>query len=466
MDPAKGIKDAERRVYWLDDPRGRSESPRLDGAAETDLLVIGGGFTGLWTALLAKERDPGRAVTLIEGRRIGWAATGRNGGFCAASLTHGIGNGLARWPGEMPELQRQGLANLDEIERTVARHGIDCDFRRSGEMHVATEAWQVPELAEEAAAARSLCGGDTIEELDRDRVRAEVDSPTYLAGLWDRRGVAMIDPVRLAWGLRDACLSLGVRVHERTPALDLRAAGASMAVRTPGGGIRARQVALGTGVFAPLLRRLRHLVIPVYDYALVTEPIPERLLASVGWRNRQGIGDSANRFHYYRLTHDNRILWGGYDAIYYNGGLIKGAHNQRDRTFLTLAEHFYQTFPQLDGVRFSHRWGGVIDTCSRFSAFFGTAYGARVAYAAGYTGLGVGASRFGGNVMLDLLSGTATERTRLAMVRQTPIPFPPEPIRSGVVQLTRWSIARADEDQGRRNLWLRTLDALGVGFDS
>jgi len=219
-------------------------------------------------------------------------------------------------------------------------------------------------------------------------------------------------------------------------------------------------------VSPPLLRRLKWFVVPVYDYALITEPLPEARLAEIGWRNRQGIADSGNQFHYYRLTDDNRILWGGYDAVYYSGGLIKAEYDQRDATFEKLARHFFETFPQLEGVRFTHRWGGVIDTCSRFCAFFGTAFGSRLAYAVGYTGLGVGATRFGANVMLDLLSGRETERTRLRMVREKPLPFPPEPLRSGVIQLTRWSIARADAHQGKRNLWLRTLDAMGLGFDS
>ncbi|HEY7720163.1 MAG TPA: FAD-dependent oxidoreductase, partial [Pedococcus sp.] len=131
-----------------------------------------------------------------------------------------------------------------------------------------------------------------------------------------------------------------------------------------------------------------------------------------------------------------------------------------------LAEHFFETFPQLEGLRFTHRWGGAIDTCTRFSAFFGTAMGDRVAYALGYTGLGVGASRFGAEVVLDLLDGRETERTALEMVRRRPLPFPPEPLAWTGIQLTRWSLARADAHEGRRNLWLRTLDRFGLGFDS
>ncbi|MFB4281253.1 MULTISPECIES: NAD(P)/FAD-dependent oxidoreductase [unclassified Nonomuraea] len=464
MDPLKALADAERKPYWLDSPARPEPRPRLFGNTTADLVVVGGGFSGLWTALMAKERDPSLDVVLLEGRRIGWAATGRNGGFCMATLTHGLANGLERWPEEIDRLERMGVENLDEIEATLERYGVDCSFERTGELHVATEPWQVEGLSEHLDLISDL-GLDYLP-LDQEQVRAEVNSPTYLGGLWERSGCAMLDPARLAWGLREACLRLGVRVHERSPVRSMHDDGTTISLRTPHGAVGARQVALGTGVFPPLLRRLKHFVVPVYDYALMTEPLTEDQLASVGWRNRQGVGDSGNQFHYYRLTGDNRILWGGYDAVYYNGGLVKPEYDQRDETFVKLARHFYDTFPQLAEVRFTHRWGGVIDTCSRFSAFYGQAHGGRLAYAAGFTGMGVGATRFGANVMLDLLSGEPTERTELRMVKEKPIPFPPEPVRSGVIQFTRWSIAQADQHQGKRNLWLRALDRMGLGFDS
>jgi glycine/D-amino acid oxidase-like deaminating enzyme len=225
-------------------------------------------------------------------------------------------------------------------------------------------------------------------------------------------------------------------------------------------------VVLATNAFPSLVKRLRPYTVPVYDYVLVTEPLSAAQLASVGWRNRPGVSDSGNQFHYYRLTADNRILWGGYDAVYHFGRVMRASYDQRPATFARLAEHFFTTFPQLEGIGFSHRWGGAIDTCSRFCAFYGTAHRGRVAYALGYTGLGVGATRFGARVMLDLLSGERTELTELELVRSKPVPFPPEPFAYLGVQATRWSLDRADQRSGRRNLWLRALDAAGLGFDS
>ncbi|WP_328301077.1 FAD-binding oxidoreductase [Streptomyces sp. NBC_00435] len=463
---ARSLSGAKPVSYWLDDPGKPAAEPALTGDEHCDLLVIGGGYSGLWTALLAKERDPARDVVLIEGHEAGWAASGRNGGFCAASLTHGLANGMARWPDELAKLEQLGAANLDAIEAAVARYGIDCDFERSGEIDVATEPHQVAELRELHAEAEKLGLAGGSQWLDEDALRAEVDSPTFLGGIWDRDGVAMLNPAKLAWGLKRACLELGVRIYENTRGLDLAGSGAGMAVRTPYGRVFARRVALGTNIFPSLVKRVRPLTVPVYDYALMTKELTEEQLASIGWKNRQGLGDSANQFHYFRITPDRRILWGGYDAVYPYGGKLDAEYDHRPETYLKLAEHFFTCFPQLEGVRFSHAWGGAIDTCSRFSAFFGTAHAGKVAYAAGFTGLGVGATRFGADVMLDLLAGERTERTELEMVRSKPMPFPPEPFAWTGITLTKWSLARADRLGGHRNLWLRALDRLGLGFDS
>jgi glycine/D-amino acid oxidase-like deaminating enzyme len=461
---AEALAGASPTVLWLDDPARPAALPALSVDTSADLVVVGGGYTGLWTALRAKERDPGRDVVVLEAGRCGDQASGRNGGFASASLTHGFHNGLERWPEELATLDEIGARNLAEIGDTVRRYDIDCNWEKTGELHVATAPHQVEELAGLAREMRAV--GLDVELLDAGTTRAEVDSPTYLGALLARTGTAVVEPARLAWGLREACLSLGVRIHEGTPVAGLSRADGGIDVRAGAGVVRAEQVALATNAFPPLLRRLRLMTVPVYDYVLATEPLSPQQMASIGWSGRQGIGDAANLFHYYRLTRDNRIVWGGYDAVYHYGSRIRRDLEQREATHTLLAEHFHETFPQLAGVRFTHRWGGVIDTCTQFSAFFGTAHDGRVAYAVGYTGLGVAATRFGADVMLDLLSGEETERTRLRMVREKPLPFPPEPFRFAGVQLTRWSLARADARAGHRNLWLRTLDRMGLGFDS
>jgi glycine/D-amino acid oxidase-like deaminating enzyme len=316
----------------------------------------------------------------------------------------------------------------------------------------------------DAAEMREL--GHDVTVLDREQVRAEVRSPMFLGGVWDRTGAALVHPGKLARGLRDAALRAGVRVFERSPVVGVTTAGAGVEVTTPGGEVSASRALLATSAYRPLVRAVRRYVLPVYDYALMTEPLDPARRESIGWAKRQGLGDAANQFHYYRLSADDRILFGGYDAVYRFGGPVGDHLDDHDETFAKLSQHFFATFPQLEGVRFTHRWGGAIDTCSRFSVFFGTALEGRVSYATGYTGLGVCASRFGAEVALDLVDGRETEATRLRYVRRRPVPFPPEPFRTAVVRLTQNRLAAADRDGGRRGLWLRALDRAGLGFDS
>jgi glycine/D-amino acid oxidase-like deaminating enzyme len=458
------LADAEPRVFWLDDPDRPRQQPALETAEAADLVIVGGGYTGLWAAVRAKERDPATDVVLVDAGLCGDQASGRNGGFASVSLTHGFSNGRSRWPDEVGRLDRLGAENLTGIEETVSRHRIDCGWERTGELSMARSAAEAEDLA--ALADAMAAAGHEVRLLDTTQVRAEVDSPTYVLGLWDVEGTAMVEPARLAWGLRRAALAAGVRIYEGTPATRLTRQADRVHVATPHGSVTARQAVLATNAFPSLLRRLRLMTVPVYDYVLMTEPLSGLQRAAIGWANRQGVGDAGNLFHYYRLTRDGRILWGGYDAVYHFRSRIDPRLEGHGPTHARLARHFFETFPQLEGLRFTHRWAGVIDTCTRFTAFYGTARGGRVAYALGYTGLGVAASRFGADVALDLLSGQETERTRLAMVRNRPVPFPPEPLRYAGVQLTRWSMGRADAHAGRRNLWLRGLDRAGLGFDS
>ncbi|MBT0773383.1 FAD-dependent oxidoreductase [Kineosporia sp. J2-2] len=447
------LEPSEHAVFWLHDAPG-ARYPALTASTAADLAVVGGGYLGLWTAVLAKRRAPGTRVVLLEAETIGWAASGRNGGFCEASITHGEENGRSRWPGEYAALERLGRANLDEFGRDVAELGLDCQWERTGTLSVAVEEHQTGWL------------GDA--RMDAGAVREQIDSPLFLAGAWNRDDTALVHPARLAHELARVAGELGVEIHEHSPVLGLDGgrAGGPVSLRTPRATVRAQRVALASNVFPSLLRRTRLMTVPVYDYVLMTEPLTAGQKSAIGWENRQGLADLANQFHYSRLTADNRILYGGYDAVYHRGGRLDAGYEDRPATFERLTSHLLATFPQLEGVRISHRWAGAIDTCTRFAPFYGLARGGRVAYSAGFTGLGVGATRFAAQVLLDRLEGADTERTRLGMVRRQPVPFPPEPLAGIGIDLTRWSLDRADHQAGRRNLFLRALDAAGLGFDS
>ncbi len=463
MRPAAGdLSDTRPQPVWWE---GRDDGPvtdRLHGEIRADLVIVGAGLTGLWAAVQAIEEQPSRTVVLLEGRHVGAGASGRNGGFVSASLTHGLAHGAATWPDELPTLLRLGHENLREIEEWLSKEKVEAGLRLCGKTTVATRAHEVAALKRLHTLHQRH--GEATTYLTGEEVRADVHSPTYLAGLETAAG-GLVDPVALTTGLRDVAVRHGVRLHEGSSVVAVRREGADVICRTAQGAVRTGQVLLASNAYPPLLRRLRSFVLPVWDHVLATEPLSPTQVESIGWPRNQGLTDAGNQFHYYRRTAEDRILWGGYDAIYYfNNGSGSGLE-QRDASHELLARQFYDTFPQLEDVRMSHRWAGMIDTTTRFTPVFGTALGGRVAYSLGYTGLGVAMARFGARVALDLLDGRTTERTELEMVRRRPIPFPPEPLRWAAVQTTRAALAREDR-RGRRGVLLRVMDRVGVGFNS
>ena len=276
MDPAavqRSYADAEPRPFWLIQPGSPQPGDPLHGNLDADLVVIGAGLTGLWAALLAKEADPGREVVLLEGERVAFGATGRNGGFMDASLTHGIENGAARWPGEMPQLERLGRENFAAIKEAMQRHRIDAGFEETGELAFATEPHQaewIPELVQTAQRY-----GWRAEAWSAERAREEVRSPTYHGAVHLPDGRAVVDPARLAWGLAKAARDSGVHLFERSPVTGLGRDKAGLVARTHAGRVTARRAILATSAFPPLVRAIRRYVVPVYDYVLVTEPLAE-----------------------------------------------------------------------------------------------------------------------------------------------------------------------------------------------
>ena len=455
--------------YWLREPAppGIADPPLGPGERlDVDVAIVGGGFTGLWTAIALTDTDPTLRVVVLEAATVAYGASGRNGGFCEASLTHGLANGIRHFPDELDILEREGVENLDGLIAFTREHGIDCDLEETGTLALADQPYQVDEFkawADEAAAY-----GERVEFLDREAARAEVHSPIWHAGLYRLPGRdVLVDPAKLCRGIARVAHERGVRIHEGTTIRGLaRRAGRVIVTAANGAEVSATHVVVATSAYSGWLGRLGSTFVPVYDYALVTEPLTPDQRESIGWRRRQGLADANNQFHYFRLTADDRILWGGYDAIHHRGSRVGPELDRRAATFERLEAQFLRTFPQLEGIAFPYRWGGAIDTTSRFTVTFGQALGGRLTYAIGYTGLGVGASRWAGGVVRDFILRPGSDLLRLRFVRSRPFPFPPEPLRSVAVNLVRHELDRADRNEGRRGLLLKALDAVGIGFDS
>jgi glycine/D-amino acid oxidase-like deaminating enzyme len=455
--------------FWLRDsqPPGLADPPAAPGErVEVDVAIIGGGFTGLWTAIALTDTDPSLRVAVLEMETVAFGASGRNGGFCEASLTHGLANGIRHFPDELERLEREGIDNLQALIAFTREHGIDCDLEETGVLALADQPYQVDEFRAWVDEAAEY--GEHLEFLDREAARDEVHSPLWHAGVYRPPGRdILVDPARLCRGIARVARKRGVRIHEGTRVTGLERRAGGVEVRTADAGrFVADHVVVATSAYSGWLPRLSSTFVAVYDYALVSEPLAPGQRDAIGWRRRQGLSDSNNQFHYFRLTADDRILWGGYDAIHHRGSRVDPELDQRPQTFDKLEAQFFRAFPQLDGLTFPYRWGGAIDTTSRFTVTFGRLLGGRVVYALGYTGLGVGASRWAAGVVRDLILRPGEDRLRLRLVTSPPIPFPAEPLRSLVVDTVRHELDRADRSDGRRGLVLRTLDAIGIGFDS
>jgi glycine/D-amino acid oxidase-like deaminating enzyme len=450
--------------FWLDRDRGTPRPP-LRGEQPANVVIIGAGFTGLWTAIELLERDPGQRVVLCEADVVGYGASGRNGGFLDPSLTHGLLNGLRHFPDEIERLEELSEENYARMRKAFADYSIEADFEAVGATEVATRDHELAGLAEWAEAESRFA--HHVELLDQAQARGRLDSPAILGGIRRPDAGGILDPVKLCHGLAAAAERLGAVIYENSPVEALDRVGGDVAVRTNGGTARANHVVLATNAYSgKVLGRTRRHFVPVYDYVLTSEPLTADQRASIGWSGREGMSDSGNQFHYFRLTADDRILWGGYDAIYYSGGRVGPRYDHRPSTYATLEANFAAMLPQLANLRFPYRWGGPIATTSRFTPVFGSAMGGRVVYALGYTGLGVATTCFAARVLADMLLAPGSDLLALDYVRKMPFPFPPEPVRTAVVAVTRRAIAASDHHEGRRGLWLRMLDRFGIGFDS
>ena len=418
------------------------------------------GYAGLWTALHAAQRNPDRRIVLIEANRIGWAASGRNGGFVDASLTHGLENGKTRWPNEIDTLEAMGRENLDGMQADIESLGLDAEWQRTGMLSVATEPHQVDWLADAAAEGEG-------QLLGLREVRDEVHSPTYLAGLYSPDTCAIVHPAKLAFELARACQEAGVAIYEHTNAQRLDSAGVALRIQAPTGDLHLPQRRAGDerlsepAAAQPAAHRAGVRLRAGHRAAHRRAARPHRLAAQAGNRRlRQPIS----------LLPADRWTTGSCGAATTPSTTSAARSTTATKTGPPPIAGWRRTSsspsPRSTTSDSRHRWAGAIDTNTRFCAHWGLARDGRVAYVNGFTGLGVAAARFAADVCLDLLDGEPTARTELEMVRRRPLPFPPEPLASIGIQATRWSLDRADHSAGRRNVLLRTLDALGLGFDS
>ena len=455
----QALADTRFTTYWLDSLDAVEDEAALGQDADCDLLVVGGGFCGLWAALQAREQDPGREVVLIEAKSVANGASGRPAAIMSTSVMHGIDNTERIFPEDVAELERLGRENMDGFQDTLERYSIDCDVEWGGEMKVSIGD-QGLETIEEDYRLYQKYGHDAVK-LDKAGVQGEIHSPIFHGGTWSRKRSGTVHPGKLVRGLKRAALGIGVRIHENTPLLNLRRSAKGILVTTPRARISARKVLLATNAWAAGHRHISRRVAAIRDRILVTGPLSEEQMAKVGWRNRQGIYDTRTQLNYMRLTADNRILFGG-RLDYFYGNDTDPALDRTAQPYVRLAQSFYRTFPQLAGeVRFDYAWSGPIGLTTRMAVHYQKYYDGDVVFAGGYSGFGVTASRFGARVGLAILDGRDIPETRMQFARTLPNYIPPEPFRWLGAKITMYALDTLDEKGGWRKLWVAMVQRMG-----
>lgn len=458
------MRPIEQACYWLAHLPRHDPRP-LDGPADHELVVLGAGLTGLWTALFLKELEPARDVAVVEQGIAAWGASGRNAGMLAETIDHTHGLAIQHFgAAEAARLAALGERNVRELTGFIRERGIACDYEETGRLMVSFTEAHLAEARRNVEIAAGL-GIDTHRLLSREEVQAMVHSPRYLGGL-EVRGGGILDPARFTDGLRREAEQAGVRVYERTRVEALEADGAGVRLRANGALLRARKAVLATSAYTHhLLPEVLRRFIPLYDYILVSEPLSAAQWEAIGWEGRQGITDGRTFFNYYRPTADGRILWGTSEAAYYRGNRVDEGCDHSQRHYDSLRESWRRTFPQLAGLEWPYAWGGPICSTTRLTPYFGQALGGRAWYGLGFTGHGLGSTRVAGRILAHLALGRPSELLDLDLVRKKPFPYPPEPLRGWAVEAVTRDLREVDEGRDP-SLMLRVLERLGIGFSS
>ncbi|KKW23611.1 MAG: hypothetical protein UY70_C0004G0006 [Candidatus Kaiserbacteria bacterium GW2011_GWB1_52_6] len=448
----------ENSCYWFTYRNSVPIHEPLHGTHETDIAIVGGGFTGLWTAYFIKKLNPSVRVALLEQETIGYGASGRNGGEACSTLG----------PGHLSTIQHFGLEEAKKMARIAEKNykaftefAADCDFENTGWLHAALLEEHMESFRNSHTAAKAVGSGNGWKFFDATEMREQLHSPLYLGGAFSPDG-GIVNPMKLVLKLKKEIEYAGVVIFEKTKAENIDHG----VIRSSGGVVRARHVVLATDAYSHhLFPRLLWKFVPLYDYIIVSEPLSEMQLSSIGWRGRQAVVDGRTFFNYYRLTSDNRILWGVSDAEYYPPNQVGPAHDYSEQYRKSLLASFAKHFPQLKDLRFEYAWGGPIASTTRLGPCFGRLQSGSLLYGLGYTGEGVVCSRFVGNVLAHMSLGIHSEILDLHMVKKSPLPYPPEPIRTWVIGMVRSALRNADAG-AKPGLLLRILDFLKIGFSS
>ena len=430
--------------FWLSQEEQVRPNAILEGELSADVVVIGGGFAGMWTAWLIREAEPEARVVLLEAGLCAHGPSGRNGGF-ANSMWFSLGSMRERFGAEGAlGVARAAEAAIGEIGEWCSSQDVDASFRNGGYLQVSTAAAFDGVWDETVAVCRDLGEDDAVQVLRADEVRARCASPIFRGAAFFPAS-ATVNPARLALGLRRRLIDAGVEVYELSKVKALAVTPGGVEAQTGEGRVRARCAVLATGGAQEAVGPLRGRLTLTSSHMVITEPMPE-FLEEIGWTGGECITDARHMLHYFRTTEDGRIAfgWGGGQVVY--GARLCGHAEVDADVAAEVARHLVRFFPQLEGRPIAHAWGGPIDVSPTHTPIVGTLDG-RVHYAFGFTGNGVGPSRMVGHALASLALDRRDEYSRLAIVEPKHVRVPPEPFRYIGGKVIRDALLRKERAQ-------------------
>jgi glycine/D-amino acid oxidase-like deaminating enzyme len=419
------MKDYSDKSFWLANYGPYNPSPHLKGDLNIDVAIIGGGYTGLATAFNLCQDQPGIEVAVLEAEVVGYGASGRNGGFSMTlfGLEPAVTKALFGHQ-RMIEAHRYMERAVDYTDQLIKEHDLQCDYWYPGFLRAATTPGYVKRIQNDLELLTSM-GITGIEWIDSQKIRGEVDSPRFLGGWWEPR-CGLLDPAKQVRELKRIALESNAQIYEGTPVTEIQR-GEKFVLSTPEGKVRAEKIVFATNAYSHLFPELRRKQIPAFTHMVVTEPLNAEQLAEIGWENRQGVEDARNMVHYFRLTNDNRLTMGGSDV-----SISYGEDMERDlneRIFHDLERDVTWLFPGLQGIRFTHRWGGPVSIPVDLAPAIGYVGDQRAVYSLGCVGHGVSMAHLNGRTLADLILELDTDLTDIWFVNRRMIPWPPEPLR-------------------------------------
>lgn len=438
---------------WRDTAPPADSYLPLSGDASYDVAIVGAGFTGLWTAYYLAEADPARRIVVLEAEDVGFGASGRNGGWCSA-LFPASHAALAKAAGHEAALAQHDamVGSVDEVGRVCATEGIAADFAKGGTIALVRSA------AQEARARAEVDESSDVRWLGAAEARA-VLAATDVRGATYTPHCAALHPLTLVRGLARGVAARGVRIHEHTRVTAVEPG----RVRTDRGTVRADVVVRATEGYTSTLSGHRRLLAPLYSLVVATEPLSEELWSRIGLARRETFTDHRHLIIYGQRTADDRLVFGGRGAPYHFGSRIRASYDEEPRVFAGLRATLLELLPQLDGVRFTHAWGGCLGVPRDWFASVGLDGSTGIGWAGGYVGDGVSTTNLAGRTLRDLILGETTDLTVLPWVGHRSRAWEPEPLRWLGINAGLRAMTWADREErvsGRPSLVARALAPL------